>query len=230
MRCYHCHWCCSSATKSQWCLGALGTSQAQNLFPTSTLSWDWNLTIFWNLNYSCKLATPGPTQKGSPGCPHTPPWDLHHYSAKARQTSSPSRGSQRQAGRQGLCPCHSQQEDELMSHCGTWTRTPRCRGSPHHDKVSCGAHPQLQPPSPVLPCSHVFKGHLNRVSWTQMLNYYLKLWVSYFLKHWPYAEAENGQSVVSFMKLFSSFLNQSGKPLMAWEFFSLSVKTLMILI
>lgn len=49
-----------------------------------------------------------------------------------------------------------------------------------------------------------------------------------FSEAFALTEAENGQFVVSFMKLFSSFRNQSGKPLMAWAFFSLSVTTLMI--
>lgn len=60
---------------------------------------------------------------------------------------------------------------------------------------------------PTSPCACAFKGHCAHVFQTQILNYYFKLWVSYFLKHLPYAEAENGQSVVPFMKLFLSSRN-----------------------
>lgn len=88
----------------------------------------------------------------------------------------------------------------------------------------------LHPPSPASLHSGVFKGHFGHAYQTQILNYYFKWWVSYSPKHLPCTEAENGQPVVSFMKLFLSFWNQSGKPLMAWAFFSLSVTMLMILI
>ena len=180
------------------------------LSPISMLTWDWNLITSKKLNRFCSSQHRG--QRGKhPRMPSRTCRALHQYQEKGRRTSPARRGPQRQKGK----------DTQSQGSPQCWVKDTR---------ASRGASPQLQPSSPSPPHSCAFKGLFNHVSQTQILNYYFKWWASYFLKHSACTEAENGQSVVSFMKLFLSFRNQSGKPLMAWAFFSLSVTTLMTLI